>query len=215
MEFNLRTILILLSIVVTGIMISFYALVINVTEPLAHQMPTGVNIYAAGNEVSRESWVVNRAHLAQTIIARQVHHDVLLYWPNHGYPGVPITHQHLTMRLHFVTPTQFAAASSQVQLELESRGGIILLHPLRDSTTDVAAHWDQINNAIPNRRVNVVNVRGQAGMHYNVIDEFLERHPNPANFPQMYVPPNAARSFRITQFQHDNGEAFFFIQPES
>ena len=171
----------------------------NVAQPLGDLMPTDVNEYIGSTDISLDSWIINRAHLKQAIIARQVHHDVLLSWV-HLTPD--ISHEHIAMRIHFPTDVELAAASTQIQHEIIMRGGFVLLHPLRDTVTSaVNADWDTIYNPLPNRRVNVLNVHGQAGMHYNIMSEFLTRHPD-------------ARSFRITQLNHDNGDVFFLINPE-
>ena len=198
MDFKLRTILILLAVVITGVIISIYSVIMNVVQPLVEQMPTGVNMYAGGNIVSRETWLVNREHLAQSIISRQAHHDVFLSWDNTALLlPADIPHLHLTRRMIFPTAAQIAAAPMNVQNEILMRGGFVLLHPMRDADTAPVPNWDRINNENINNRVNILNVAGMPGSHYHVVQDFLTmRHPN-------------VRTFRITQYLHDNGDAFF------
>jgi hypothetical protein len=206
MDFYLRTVIIILAIIVTGAMILMYSQVINSVQPLADQIPREVNNYAGGEAVSKKEWVVNRAHLAQAVISRQGQNDVFLSWTFAAWPPANIPTYtparfptELTMRLFYPTAAEIATLPQYVQDEIRLRGGFLLLNPQVDLTDAAGAGPDRINNALPNRRVNVLNVRGTPGSHYLAVQHYLNvLHPT-------------ERSFKITQYQHDNGDAFFVI----
>jgi len=144
-DFYLRTILIFLAIIVTGIIITYYAFIMNVAAPLAEMMPDKVDSYAGSDAVSRETWVVNSSHLSQAVISRQSHHDVLLAWDNGGVANpANIPHLHLAMRFQELDDghPDWAAIPESARTEIILRGGYILLHPGRDTTALNPAPWE-------------------------------------------------------------------------
>jgi len=217
MDFKLRTIIILLAIIFTGIIITYYAIIIHATQPIIEKIPTDVNMYAGGDIVSRDTWIVNRAHLAQAVISRQGHHDIFLAWnmPAWPPPNIPTLTPvrfptELTMRMFFPTPAELNLpwVPQFVRDEVMIRGGYVLLNPAVDASTEAAPRWDRINNTLANRRVNTLNVAGMPGAHYAVVQHFIDVE-NPLNTPAA----GDNRSFRLIQFQHDNGDAFFLVCP--
>jgi len=177
-------------------MVGMYAMVINVTEPLAERVPSTINNHTGEDRVSRETWVVHRDHLAQFVISRQPFHDILFEW---HHPLADVPNMHLARRMYFPTALELETLTEFEQSRIDLRGGWLLMHPSRDYVTDLdEVQFYHINNALIENRVNMKNVHGMAGMHYHVVQEFLDIHAN-------------ARSFRVTQYQHDNMATFFVV----